>query len=39
MTNNENNKPNYSDATYNHDYYANQAIHNQQSNVSTSSLL
>jgi len=30
MTNNENNKPNYSEATYNQDYYANQAIHDKQ---------
>ncbi|WP_419959291.1 YtxH domain-containing protein [Psychrobacillus sp. BM2] len=32
MTNQKQTKPNYNDATYNHEYYANQSSYNQQGN-------
>ena len=32
MTNQNQTKPNYNDATYNHEYYANQSSYNQQGN-------
>lgn len=30
MTNQKQTKPNYNEATYNHEYYANQSSYNQQ---------
>ena len=40
MTNYEPKKPNYNEATYNHEYYANQASYDRQgTKLSASSLL